>query len=150
MTNSLTPFGTRFDLMDDFRKEFDTLINRFLGETGAESTPISGWAPRLDLSENDTEYHVSIDLPGLKPEEVDVELRHGDLWITGQRQGETEEKGKTWHRLERYQGEFRRMVRLGDDVDPEGVDAEFAEGVLNITVPKTEASRSKKIAIKAR
>jgi HSP20 family protein len=128
----------------------DHLFNRFLeGENGGESTQISTWSPRLNLSESESSYEVSVDLPGLKPEEVNVELRHGDLWIAGERTGESEEQGRTWHRVERFYGQFRRVVRLGDDVDPENVEAEYHDGVLHITVPKTEVARSKKIEIKS-
>lgn len=149
MTTSLVPFGTRFGLMEDFRKEMDSLFNRFFpGENGGDATQLSTWTPSLNLSESDNAYEVSVDLPGIKAEEVNVELRHGDLWITGERQGESEEKGRTWHRIERYYGQFRRVVRLGDDVDAEHIDAEFKDGVLQIRVPKTEQAKTKKIEIK--
>lgn len=150
MTTSLIPFNTRMGLFDDFRKEMDHLFDRFLrGENGGEYTQVSTWTPRLNLAERENCYDVSVDLPGLKPEEVNVELRHGDLWITGERKGESEEQGKTWHRVERYFGQFRRVVRLGDDVDPDNVEAEYKEGVLHITVPKTKEAQPKRIAIKS-
>jgi HSP20 family protein len=149
MSTTLIPFGTRFGLLDDFRKEMDSLFNRFFaGDGTSEMAQTAVWTPRLNLSETDAAYHVSVDLPGLKPEDVNVELRHGDLWITGERRGETEEKGQTWHRVERYYGQFRRVVRLGDDVNPENVDAEYKDGVLHITVPKAPEAQPKKIEIK--
>ena len=149
MTGSLIPFGTRFGLLDDFRKEMDQLFHRFGGgEDGGEMAPAQ-WAPRLNVSETDTEYEVVVDLPGLKPEEVSVELRQGDLWVTGERKSETEQKGKTWHRVERSYGQFRRVVRLGDDVAPDKVTAEYKDGVLQIVVPKAEQAKTKKIEIKS-
>ena len=80
--------------------------------------------------------------------ETSVELRHGDLWITGQRTEQHEEKGKTWHRVERHYGQFRRVVRLGDDVNPDEVDAEYKDGVLKVSVAKCEEARTKKIEVK--
>ena len=148
MTRTLIPFGTRFGLLDDFRKEMDTLVNHFFqGEDGGAEVP--AWSPRLNVSETEKAYEVSVDLPGLKPDECNLELRQGDLWITGQRKSESEKEGRTWHRVERYCGQFRRVVRLGDDVDPEKVEAEYKDGVLHVTVPKTEMARTRKIEIKS-
>jgi len=147
MSTQLTPYSTRWDPFSAFRNEVDGLMERFFGtENGNE---VVNWTPRLNLAENDKQYELTVDLPGMKPEDVSVELRHGDLWITGNRSGESEEKGKTWHRIERFHGEFRRAIRLGDDVDPENVEAEYKDGVLHVTVPKTEKARSKKISIKS-
>jgi HSP20 family protein len=74
----------------------------------------------------------------------------GDLWITGVRRNEPEEKGKTYHRIESMYGPFRRIVRLGDAVDSERVDAEYKEGVLRITVPKAESAKPHRIEIRCR
>ena len=137
----------RFGMMEDFRREFDQVVSRFFN--GADEQGVAFWTPRTDLAETESGYDVSLDLPGLKPDEFDVELRHGDLWITGRRHDEHEESGKTWHRVERHNGQFRRVIRLGDDVNPEGVNAEYKDGVLRIHVPKSEAAKSRKIEVKA-
>src|SRR5262245_45848313 len=112
MRGTLVPFGFRSGLFQDLHKEINQLFNQFSGENGGEFTQ-TAWNPRLNLSETESAYDVTVDLPGLKPEEVSVELKHGDLWITGERKTETEEKDKTWHRVERHYGQFRRVVRLG-------------------------------------
>jgi HSP20 family protein len=147
MSGSLIPFTTRFALFDDFRKEIDQLFGRANGDGGELAQ--AHWSPRLNVSETEKEYHVSVDLPGLKPEEVNVELKQGDLWITGERKTETEEKGQTWHRVERSYGQFRRVVRLGDEVSTDNVSAEYKDGVLHVTVPKAEKAQTKKIEIKS-
>lgn len=150
MATQLIPFNTRHGLFDDFRKEMDDLMGRFFtGDNGGEVSQMANWSPRLNLSETEGQYEISLDLPGVKPDEVNVELRHGDLWITGTRQGESEEQDKTWHRVERYYGQFRRVIRLGDDVDADNVDAEYKDGVLHVTVPKTAEAQAKKITIKS-
>jgi HSP20 family protein len=150
MTTSLVPFNTRFGLVDDFRREMDSLFNRFFAaEQGDETMQPSTWSPRLNLCETDAQYEVTVDLPGIKIKDINVELRHGDLWITGERREEAEQKGKRWHRVERYCGQFRRMIRLGDDVDPEHVDAQYKDGILHITVPKTEEAKAKTIPVKS-
>ncbi len=148
MNTSLVPFGTRHpSLLGDFRRDMDNLMERFLGEE--ESRELSNWfRPTANISETDESYQVSLDLPGIKPEEIDVELKHGELWITGERKEESEKKEKTWHRVESRYGSFQRVIRLGEDLDGEKVDAEFKDGVLRITVPKTEASRTKHVEVK--
>lgn len=137
----------RFGMMDDFRKEVDQLMSRFLN--GSDEPGMTGWTPRANVAETEEGYDVSFDLPGLKPEDFNVELRHGDLWISGQRSHEHEESGKTWHRVERHFGQFRRVIRLGDDVNPEEVNAEYKDGVLRVHIPKSETAKSRKIEVKA-
>jgi HSP20 family protein len=137
----------RFGMMEDFGKDFDQMMSRFWN--GPEEQAMAYWAPRVNLAESEGGYDVSLDLPGLKPDDFNVELRHGDLHISGHRKQEHEESGKTWHRVERHFGEFRRVIRLGDEVTPEGVQAEYKDGVLRIHVPKSEMARSRKIAVKA-
>jgi len=136
----------RFGMMEDFRKEVDQLMSRFLN--GSEESEISYWTPQANLAETQEGFEVTLDLPGLKPEDFNVELRHGDLWISGQRSEEHEKSGKTWHRVERHFGEFRRVIRLGDDVNSESVSAEYKDGVLRIHVPKSETAKSRKIEVK--
>src|SRR5690606_15424105 len=114
--------------------EIDEVLDRFFDSPEEGNGDRLSWTPRVNLAESDTRYEVSVDLPGVKPEDIDVEIRHGDLWITGSRSGESEEKGRTWHRVERFHGEFRRVVRLGDAVDTENVSAEYENGVLRISV----------------
>jgi HSP20 family protein len=148
MATSLAPFNTRFGIFDDFRREIDSVFNRFF-ENGTEIGEQTTWSPRLNLSETDTQYEVSLDLPGVELKDIDVELQHGDLWISGERFKESEEKGKRFQRVERFYGQFRRMIRLGDDVDAKHVDAQYKDGVLRITVPKTEESKAKRIEVKS-
>ena len=146
MSTSLVPFGLP-GLSHDFRREFDGLMQRFF-QNNEEPRDVVVWAPRLNLAETEDKYEVSLDLPGMTPENIDIELKQGELWITGNRQGEKEETGKAWHRVERFYGEFRRVVRLGEDVDPENITAEYNDGVLTIAVPKTALAKARKIAVK--
>jgi len=148
MKTSLIPFGTRFGLYNAFEREMDNLMTRFIdADNGHE---MSQWyAPQANVSETDEEYEVTLDLPGMQPEEFNVELKHGDLWITGERKEETEKKGRRWHRVECRYGQFRRVIRLSDDVDPENVDAEYKDGVLRISVRKAETACTKHIDVKS-
>jgi len=104
--------------------------------------------PEADVRETDKSIDVAIDLPGMKPEDVKVELHDRVLTISGERKEEKEEKGKTFHRVERRSGSFRRSFTLPMEVDEAKVDAKFEHGVLNITLPKTEKAAPKKIEVK--
>jgi HSP20 family protein len=132
--------------MDD---EFEELMERLFRSEEGRMTPAKEWfTPRVDFTENETHYEVKVDLPGLKPEEVKVELRNGDLWISGERKEEKEEEGKTYHRIERRYGEFRRVLPLPVEVSEEKIEARVENGVLTVTVPKAETVKPKTIEIK--
>jgi HSP20 family protein len=129
-----------------FEREMDELFNRFFGER--EIVP-EVMVPKVNLAETDKAFEVTLELPGIKPEEVKVELRNGELWVSGEKKEEKEEKGKTYHRIERRYGEFRRTIALPAVVKEASVDAQFKDGVLRITLPKAEQVLPKKIEVKS-
>ena len=143
MRGTLVPFGRRS--LRGFRRDMDELFNQFFTDVQPREEL---WTPRLNVSETDAEYEVSLDVPGMTPDAFEVEMRQGQLWISGERKSEHEEEGKTWHRVERSYGRFQRSVHLGDDVNPEQVNAEYKDGVLRITVPKSEKSQTRKVEVK--
>lgn len=148
MSTTLIPWKNRLPgLFDDFEREMSTLMSRF-GNLGGGAELRSEFGPMANIAESDTEYEVTVDLPGLTPDEINVEFKHGDLWITGERKQESEEEGKRYHRVERRYGQFQRVLPLGDDVDAEHVDAQYKDGVLRLVIPKTETSQTKRITVK--
>ena len=148
MAHRLVPWHTRSGgTFDTLRKEMDHLMERFVG-TENGGTVSQFFAPETNLAETDKEYEITVDLPGLKPEDFNLEFNDGQLWITGERKCEKEEKGKTYHRVERSYGQFRRGVSLGPDVDAEKIDASYKDGVLKVIVPKAQAAHPKKIEVK--
>jgi HSP20 family protein len=104
--------------------------------------------PEADIVETEKAVEVAVELPGMKPEEVKVEIKEGKLWIVGEKQTEKEEKGRTFHRMERRSGMFRRVFELPTEVVEDKVDARFAEGVLKTTLPKAEKAAPKQIEVK--
>jgi HSP20 family protein len=132
---------------DTFRQEMDRLVENFFGEEerGGTMTP---YLPPMNVAEAMKHYEITMDLPGMKQEDITVELREGDLMICGERKQEKEEGDKTYHRQERSYGRFCRTFPIGPDVKPEQIAAEYKDGVLRITVPKSEATQPKKIPIK--
>jgi HSP20 family protein len=126
----------------------DDLLSRFWGDEG------EGWlagrmAPSADLSETDTAIEVRVDLPGIKPSEIDIQLSGNVLTVSGERKEEKEEKGRTFHRVERRTGSFSRSITLPCAVQEQEVAAEYRDGVLAITLPKEEGAKARKIKVKS-
>jgi len=135
-------------LFNDFRREFDGFFGHILNDDAAGSRAV---VPSLNLMETDMAYEVSLDLPGVNPDDVDVQMKDGALWISGERKAIREtadENGKKWHRVESHYGSFRRAVKLTKDVSADEVSAEYRDGVLTIVIPKRESAQPRKIAIK--
>lgn len=146
MLRSLIPWRERLpSSFSTLENEMEDLMERFLGD--GENWGLVRFTPALNLSETDAAYDLSIELPGIKPEDVTVEMKEGNLWISGEKAEETEEKGKTFHRVERRHGEFRRMVRLPGTVKEEEIVAKFENGLLKVHVPKSEAVKPKRIPV---
>jgi HSP20 family protein len=148
--SSLFPTTDRFSqMMNRMEEEMGGLMSRFWGGDEGWLTRTPSFLPTIDLVEAENQFEVTVDLPGLKPEEVNVELKDGDLWISGKREEKKEEEGKTYHRIERRHGEFRRVLPLPSTINEEKIEAKFENGVLKITVPKTEEAKPKHIEVKA-
>jgi HSP20 family protein len=105
--------------------------------------------PPIDLSETADAIQITMDLPGIKPDEIDIQLNNHVLTISGQRRQEKEEKDKTFHRIERRSGSFSRSITLPTSVDEDKVDAQCKDGILRISMPKTEAAKSHRIKVKS-
>lgn len=100
------------------------------------------WNPAVDISEDEAAFRISVDLPEVKKEDIHVSVDKGYLAISGERHHESEEKnpGKTYHRIERKHGRYLRRFALPDGVDEDQIEAKFDNGVLEVTIPKTESS----------
>jgi HSP20 family protein len=108
----------------------------------------TAWAPALDISERKDAYLVTVELPGLKPEDLDITMEDGLLTIQGERQFTTESSEQQFHRVERRYGSFRRAITLPAHVMAEGIQASFEDGVLQILVPKAEEATPKRIQVR--
>ncbi len=148
MLRAMVPWRERLPAtFPKFENEMEDLMERFFG-TG-DTWGLTQFAPPLNVAETEAAYEVSLELPGMKAEEVHVELKEGNLWVSGEKKEESEEKSKSFHRVERRHGEFRRMVRLLGAVDESHIEAKFVNGVLMINVLKTEEVKPKRIPIQA-
>ncbi len=108
-----------------------------------------GFGPVADISESDQEYRVEVELPGLKKDDLNVTVDSGRLHITGERRQEDKDEGKNYVRTERSYGSFSRTMQLPATVNEDEAEAEYKDGVLTVTLPKTPEARGKKIDVKA-
>ena len=102
--------------------------------------------PVMDVTETDTAYQLRLEVPGMEKENISIEVENSILTVSGEKKTEEEEKNAKHHRIERRYGSFTRSLRL-KDVDTEGISAEHKNGVLCVTVPKSEKAQPRKITI---
>jgi HSP20 family protein len=115
---------------------------------GGEAITEELWAPLTDITEDDKEYLVKVELPEMKKEDVKVTVENGTLRISGERKAEKEEKTKKFHRIERSYGSFLRSFTLPEGADGTKVNAEYKDGVLTVHLPKTAEAKPKAIDVK--
>ena len=150
MFGTLVPCRARFPAtVRRMERDVEELMDRFFREDEFWGLPEKVFAPCVDVAETDKGYEITLDLPGIDPKDLTVEVRDGSLWVSGERKEEKEEKGKTYHRVERHYGAFRRMVPFDLPVDREKVEAKYHEGVLKISVAKMPEAETKRIEVKA-
>lgn len=148
MLANLTPRKLRVPFFGELERELPALWERFVGPEEWMGFG-HGFTPRTNVVETPEKFEVSLELPGMRPEEFKVEVQAGELWISGEKKEEKEEKGKTFHRVERRFGEFKRVIPLPANVNTEKVAAEYKEGVLRIALPKTEEAKGKMVPVTA-
>ena len=131
------------------RREMDRLWDSFFERRPATRAKEEGaWFPSVDVSEAEGELVVKAELPGMDPKNMDISLREGVLTIKGEKKQEKEEKEEGYHLVERSYGSFTRSIRLPKEVQSEKINASYKDGVLRITLPKTEEAKKKEIKIK--
>jgi HSP20 family protein len=149
MPTTLVPWKFAFPrVLSRFEREMEDLMERFWG---TEMLAGNGepFAPPVNVAETDKGYEVTFDLPGIDPKDLTVEVRDGTLVVGGERKTEKEEKGKTFHRVEKTYGAFRRVIPFDLPIDREHVEAAYRDGVLKVSLLKTAESRPKRIEVKA-
>ena len=135
--------------MDSLRREMERVFDRFLEPRWDEFEATGTWAPKIDLSETKDAYMVKAEVPGVEQKDLSVSLQDQILTIKGEKHKEKEEKAEKYHRVERSWGEFTRAISLPGAADTEHVNATFKDGVLTITLPKTQAAKGTTIPVKA-
>lgn len=145
-----TALETASGRIGSLRAEMDQLFENFFSSRGLSLPMFREDGPRLDLSETNDALEVKTDLPGYKPEEIQLQVRDGHLTISGHHTEEKreEDKDKRFHRVERSTGSFSRSVWLPAPVDDAKIDAQLKDGVLTILLPKTAEAKRKTIPVR--
>lgn len=141
------PFGDMLSL----REEIDDLFSDFFRRVPSEGFPREGlWYPAIDIEETEDAFKLSAELPGMKKEDIKISFSDGRLTMEGERKFEKEEKNKTFHRIERSYGKFKRIISMPREVEADKAKASYEQGILTITLPKSEQAKPKEIGIKVK
>ncbi|REL33069.1 Hsp20/alpha crystallin family protein [Rhodohalobacter sp. SW132] len=126
-------------------KHFSDIMDEFFNEAVADRT--STFSPSINISETENNFNIEVEVPGMKKDDINVDIENNVLTVSGERKHETEEKERRFHRVETRYGSFSRTFQLPDHVDSENIEATYADGVLNIQLGKREEKLKKQIAI---
>jgi HSP20 family protein len=103
---------------------------------GSEPITLAEWSPSVDIAETEEEFLLKAELPDVRKQDIKVSIENGTLFLSGERKVEREEKGLTFHRMERAFGRFERAFSLPESADREKITSEYKEGVLTVHLPK--------------
>ena len=130
-----------------FGDPFFRTLDQFFGDEPARRNAEAGWMPAVDVRETDDSFVFSAELPGLSKDDVSITLEDNVLTLTGERRFEKDASKNEFRRIERSYGHFTRSFTLPSEVDNDTVQANYSDGLLTITVPKTEKTKPRKIEI---
>ncbi len=131
------------------QREIDRMFDRFRGGQSDEGSLI-GWSPVVDILEEENQYIVRAELPGVDKNDVKITVENSQLTIRGEKKQEEEKEGRNYHRVERSYGSFYRSFSLPTTVLSSKIEAAFADGVLTVTIPKAEEAKPKAIEVKVK
>ena len=141
---------TRSRNLNDLQREIDRVFGRFFPSTegdGESTSRQAVWAPRTDLVETEDSYRLHLDVPGLTKDDLKINYQDNQLTVSGERTSDRTDEGEEYVRVERSFGQFYRSFSLPRTVNAEGISATYENGVLTISVPKTEDVKPRQIEI---
>jgi len=144
MKKGLTKWD-KLPVFSSFQDEMNRVLDNFFSR---ESTYGADWRPVVDVAETESDIIVKAEIPGIDPKDVDISITGDTLTLKGEKKEEKENTGKCYHRVESSYGSFKRVITLPASVDVDKVTAEGKNGLLEITLPKKEESKAKKINVK--
>jgi HSP20 family protein len=140
---STDPFREFFDLQRGLNQLFDSRLG-----TSSEDVGLKAWTPAVDIYEDENAFLIKLELPEVNRDDVKVNLNENTLSISGERRVENEQKRENYHRVERSYGQFYRSFTLPPNVNTDGINAQFKDGVLRLTLPKKEDAKPKQIEVR--
>ena len=148
MTWEIGPWRPSREL-ERIKSEMDRVWDSFFATKPAVKAGEGGeWFPSLDVTETKNDILVKAEIPGMDPKDIDISLNNDILTIKGEKKQEKEEKEENYHLIERSYGKFVRSVKLPGEVKSDKINASYKNGVLNITLPKSEEAKKKEVKIK--
>lgn len=131
------------------RSYIDDVFNNFFNEIASWPSSYNDriLSPNTDIIENDSDYNLEMELPGVTQDNIDLKIDSNILTIEGKKEQCSEKKDKNYHMQERYYGSFYRSISLPSNIDEEHIEAQFKDGILSIKIPKKEQSKAKKIKV---
>ena len=145
--NPVLSSWSTFGRLSDLRDEIDRLFEAPLSQLGSSASVFGGWTPAIDVFEDKEHVVVKAELAGMKKEDIEVTLHEGTLSIAGERKTEKKVEEAGLYRSERFFGRFQRAVTLPSPVDGAKVKADYKDGILTVTLPKTEEAKPKQIDV---
>ncbi len=128
-------------------RTFSEMLDTFFDSAVGQSVDRGGFHPGVDIVEHDNKYEIRVDLPGMKKDEVNIELEDNTLSVSGERKTEKEDKNKRYHLVESRYGTFTRSFTLPRNINRDSINAKMQDGVLNISIEKSEDAVSRQIKI---
>jgi len=138
------PFRDLRTLQEEVNRLFSTNMTRAFGDEGIGR---GAWAPSVDIYENKDQIVLEAELPGMKKEDFDLSIENSVITLRGERRFEKTDESDNYHRVERSYGQFTRSFTLPQTVSSEGATAEYNNGVLRVTLPKREETKSRRIEV---
>ena len=134
---------------DPMRQLFDRLFEGTLFPAGNDESSVvtSQWMPLVDIREEGDRFVLYADIPGVDPQDIEVQMDKGLLTIKGERRAESTSESERYSRVERVHGSFHRRFALPDSADPDGISASGHDGVLQVVIPKRPESRPRRIQV---
>jgi len=142
------PWNLINQLHGEIDRMFDTRLHT-IGGNGEDQLATSDWVPAVDIREEDERYVIHADVPGVKPEDIEVSMENGILMIKGHRYSESKDEREGYKRVERVRGNFFRRFSLPDTADAEAISARSNDGVLEIVIPKQAKVMPKRIKVES-
>lgn len=137
-----------FTELNRIRNEIFRIFEDPFASLAPSTSFFEGWEPNIDIYEDKDKISVKAELPGMKKEDINVSLEANNLTISGERKHEEERREGETYRAERFFGRFQRSITLPQPVDSKKIQATYKDGVLTITLPKSEEAKSKQIEVK--
>ena len=145
---------TRFEpwsLVNLLHQDLDQIAGRRFGLASGDNngSSVADWVPAVDIVEEKDRYVLRADVPGVKPEDIDVNMENGVLTVSGERHHESTEEAEGMRRVERVSGKFYRRFNLPDTADAEEISAKSAIGILEVRIPKQPEVQARRITVES-